>query len=228
MSEYVSGGYYLVKLIPRPTGVSEILPDELLTVSNCFTTVASDIIQLQWDDYQNVRQAIAEEAGAFGIPQDQLAELVHWAKAQHNSNYLVYSDVAPPLELLDRFITDRAARVVGLALHQNLLESFQLQASKDINKGLGLLELVNEQRPPADGGNPLGFEPLGFEATKFHSWLCHYSPDEVYKRFGIRPNHLGLIDKLEDARQVNDYLLQTGAEPAIWEPWLVIDYTPTR
>jgi hypothetical protein len=50
----------------------------------------------------------------------------------------------------------------------------------------------------------------------------------VYKRFGIRPNHLGLIDKLDDAQQVNEYLLQTGAEPAIWEPWLLLDYTPKR
>lgn len=225
MTEYVSGGYYLLKLIPRPAGVSEILPDQLLTLSNCFTTVLTDIIRLQCDEYDKVREAIAEEAIAFGIPETQIAELVSWAKAQHNNNYLVYSDVAPALELLNRFVTDSMARLVGIALHQSLLESFQSQLLKDVNTGLGLLELVNEQRPPADGGSPLGFEPLGFEGTKFHSWLCHYAPDEAHKRFGIRPNQLGLIDTLEDARRVNDYLLETGAEPAIWEPWLVLDYT---
>jgi hypothetical protein len=111
-------------------------------------------------------------------------------------------------------------------LHTSLLDSFESQLAKDINRGTGLLELVNEKRPPADGGNALGFEPLGFEATKFHSWLCLYARDEAYKRFGIRPNQLGLIDSLEDARQVNEYLLQTGAEPAIWEPWLLLDYAP--
>jgi len=228
MTEYVSGGYYLLKLISRPKGVSEILPDHLLTVSNCFTTVLTDIIQLQWDEYEKVSEAIGEEATEFGIPESKIANLVLWAKTQRNNNYLVYTDVAPALELLERFITDPTARVVGIGLHQSLLESFQSQLSKDVNKGLGLLELVNERRPPAEGGNPVGFEPLGFEATKFHSWLCHYAPDEAYKRFGIRPNHLGLIDRLEDARQVNDYLLQTGAEPAIWEPWLVLDYTTAR
>jgi hypothetical protein len=228
MTEYVSGGYYLLKLIPRPTGISELLPDHLLTVSNCFTPVMTDIIQLQWDEYETVKEAIAEEANEFGIPESQIVELVRWAKAQRNANYRVYSEVAPALELIDRFITDPTARVVGIALHQSLLESFQSQLPKDVNKGLGLLELVQEQLPPAEGGNPVGFEPLGFEATKFHSWLCHYAPDEAYKRFGIRPNHLGLIDKLEDARQLNEYLLQTGAEPAIWEPWLILDYTATR
>ena len=34
------------------------------------------------------------------------------------------------------------------------------------------------------------------------------------------------LTNLEDARQVTDYLLQTGAEPAIWEPWLLLDYLP--
>jgi hypothetical protein len=77
-----------------------------------------------------------------------------------------------------------------------------------------------------EGGTAISFEPLAFEGTKFHTWLCHYAPDEVSKRFGIRPNHIGLIDKLDEAQQVNEYLLQTGAEPAIWEPWLLLDYTP--
>jgi hypothetical protein len=228
MTEYVSGGYYVLKLIPRPTGVSEILPNHLLTLSNCFTTVPTDIIQLQWDEYDKMREAIAEEATEFGIPKTQIAELVRWAKAQPNDNYLVYSNIAPALELINRFVKDSATRAVGIALRRGLFESFQSQLPKDVNKGLGLLELINEQQPPADGGNPVGFEPLGFEGTKFHSWLCHYAPDEVYKRFGIRPNQLGLIDKLEDAQQVNDYLLQTGAEPAIWVPWLVLDYTTAR
>jgi len=45
-NEYVSGVYYVVKTIPRPSGVSEVLPDTLLTLSSCFATVISDIVQL--------------------------------------------------------------------------------------------------------------------------------------------------------------------------------------
>src|SRR5438270_11392752 len=182
MKDYVSGGYYVLKEIPRPSDLSEIVPEKLVTVSNCFTTVLTDIIQLEWDAYENVTEAIAEEAKEFGIPASQIPELVSWAKKQHNSNYKVYADVIPALELLDRFITHRGTHVVGIGLHRSRLESFASQIGKDINKGSGLLELVNEGRSPADGGNPLGFEPLGFRATTFHSWLCHYAPDEVYKR----------------------------------------------
>jgi hypothetical protein len=224
MSDYVSGGYYVVKAIPRPRDLSDILPSNLLTISDCFTAVVRDIIQLQSDNYENVRDAIADEAKEFAIPQSQIPELVTWAKAQHNTHYLVFSEVDPALELRGRFITDTSTHVVGIGLHTSLLESFESQLSKDVNKGYGLVELMNEKRSLADNGRPIGFEPLGFEGTKFHSWLCHYAPDEVYKRFGIRPNLYGLIDKLEDARQVNEYLLQTGAEPAIWEPWVLFDY----
>jgi hypothetical protein len=227
MNDYVSGGYYVVKGIPRPNDLSHILPEKLLTMSNCFTKVVCGIIQLQWDNYENVREAIADEAKEFGIPEGQISELVKWARAQHNTNYNVYSEVEPALELRRRFITDPSAHVIGIGLHTCLLDSFESQLAKDVNRGTGLLELVREKRPPADGGNALGFEPLGFEATAFHSWLCHYAPDEIYKRFGIRPNHVGLIDGFDEARQVNEYLLQTGAEPAIWEPWLLLDYAPT-
>lgn len=228
IDDCISGGYYVVKMIPRPRDLSGILPSTLLTVSNCFTTVMCDVIQLQWDNYENVSEAIADEAREFGIEQSQIPNLVSWAKAQHNSNYWVFTEVGPPLELRSQFIGDASARVVGIGLHTSLLGAFEAQLTKDINKGSGLVELVNGKRPLAEGGSPLGFEPLGFEATKFHSWLCHYAPDEVYKQFGIRPNQLGLIDNLEDARRVNDWLIETGAEPAIWEPWLLVEYSADR
>jgi hypothetical protein len=224
MKDYISGGYYVVKTIPRPNDLSDILPDTILTMSKCFSPVMRDIVQLQWDEYENVSVAIAEEAIEFRIPQDQIADLVRWVKGRHNTSYFVFTELTDPLELLSRFITDGSAHVVGIGLHTSLLESFKSQQSKDVNNGLGLVELVEEKRPLAEGGVPLGYEPLGFEGTSFHSWLCHYAPNEVQKRFGIRPNRLGLIDKFEDACQVNEYLLETGAEPAIWEPWLLIEY----
>jgi hypothetical protein len=228
MSEYVSGGYYIVKSISRPEDLTEFLPDRLLTMSACFAEVARDIVQLQWDRYEDVSEAIAEEASAFGIRAAQIPDLVSWAKSQQNGNYLVFTDVQPAIELRTRFITDATARVIGIGLHTSRLDSFESQLEKDVNKGFGLVELVNEKRPPAEGGDHLGFEPLGFQGTKFHSWLCHYAPAEVCKRFGIRPNRLGLIDTFENACQANDYLLETGAEPAIWAPWLLLDYTPVR
>ena len=86
-----------------------------------------------------------------------------------------------------------------------------------------LIEGVNADTP-LERGKVLGYEPLGFEATKFHSWLCHDAPAEADDRFGIRPNREGFIDSLADAVRVTRDLKATGAETAIWEPWLVVQY----
>ncbi len=224
MNEYVSAGYYVVNEISRPKEVSEILPDKLLTISNCFAPVVRQIIQLRWDDYEDVREAVAEEATKFGILPIQVPDLVRWAKEQDNDNYVVYTNVETPLELRTRFMNKPETHVVGLGLHADLLSSFKSQLDKDVNKGLGLVELIEQERPLTEGGSCLGYEPLGFCGTSFHSWLCHYAPDEAFRLFGTRTNKLGLIDEFKDALRVNEHLLQTGCEPAIWEPWLIVDY----
>jgi hypothetical protein len=117
-------------------------------MSTCFTRAVGEIVQLPWDNYDDVREAIADEAGEFGIPEAQIPELVRWAKEQRNTNYLVYSEVEPALELRQRFITNPAAHVIGIGLHTSLLASFESQLDKDMNRGTGLLELVNEKRAP--------------------------------------------------------------------------------
>jgi hypothetical protein len=104
------------------------------------------------------------------------------------------------------------------------LQSFKAQLGDDINHGYGLVERVDANIPLAGSGEALGFEPLGFEGTKFHSWLCHDAPTDAYTLFGICPNGFGFIDSFNDAVRVTENLKATGAEPAIWEPWLVVRY----
>ena len=114
--------------------------------------------------------------------------------------------------------------VVGIGLHISRLSSFRNQLDQDINHGYGLLERIEENTMLAAGGHVLGFEPLGYEGTHFHSWLCNDVPDDAHNRFGIRPNDQGFINEFEDAVRVVEYMKETGAEPAIWEPWLVVQY----
>jgi hypothetical protein len=119
-----------------------------------------NIIQLQWDNCANAGESIAQEARDFGIPQPQIPELVRWAKAQRNTNYLVFTEVGPPLELPGRFISSVFTHVAGLGLHISLIESFKSRLTKDVNNGYSLAERVNEKLPLAGSGVPLGYEPL--------------------------------------------------------------------
>src|SRR5436309_7820710 len=64
---------------------------------------------------------------------------------------------------------------------------------------------------------------LGTKARIFIAG-CNDVPDDAHNRFGIRPNDQGFINEFEDAVRVVEYMKETGAEPAIWEPWLVVQY----
>lgn len=114
--------------------------------------------------------------------------------------------------------------LLGIVLHTSLLPSLRRQRDRDINRGYGLLERVGEHQPLAGGGIVLGFEPLGFEAMSFHSWLCNYFPDNVRRDLCIVPASNGFIEDFSDSQRVTTYIISANGEPAIWLPWLVVEY----
>lgn len=225
IGEYISGGYLIVKPAPRPKDFSELLPRTLITVSSCFADIAPDLWAVDWDNYST--EDIAEEAGKFGIPAHLGAELVRWTSAemktsgQHPNAFLTLEMAR---EFWRRFVNNNEVLLIGIGLHTSLLPSLYGQLEKDANRGYGLLERIERKEALAPGGLLLGYEPLGYDATNFHSWLCHAGCDEGRKLFGVRPNENGLIPSLETGIQTTEYLVQTGAEQAIWEPWLLVKY----
>jgi hypothetical protein len=225
--DYISGGYFLVQRTPLPKNISELLPDKVLTVSDCFARVAPGLWAVDWENRSDKDRA--NEAAPFGIPAQALPELVKWFSAEMGSDHPnAFSSVVLAREFYRRFVTADQPLIIGIGLQKTLLSSFHEQVVKDVNRGYGLVERVLRGQPIADGGRFLGYEPLGFEATHFHTWLCHRAPDEVHSRFKTLPNENGLISTLSEAIQATHYLIESGAEPAIWEPWLVTEYPPAK
>lgn len=222
--DFICGGYFLVKPIARPKDISEHLPATLLTLSNCFTEIAPDDWAISGYDYDDAERAT--EAAEFGIPADAVPRLVRLLSEKIGSQHSNAFPSLPVAEAFYRECTDkRQVVLLGIGLNRTLLPSLYAQRNDDVNRGYGLLERVELQMPLDPGGKPLGFELLGFEGTKFHSWLCHNAPLEAFEKFGVLPNSAGFIDSLNDAIRINEHLKSTGAEPGIWEPWLVVRYT---
>jgi hypothetical protein len=221
--DYIGGGYFLVKLVPRPPELGEPLPQTILTLSNCFTEIAPDDWTVGGYKYEDSERA--SEAKKFGIPAEVVPELV---KLMTQETGTLLPRAFPNLSVGMEFYRCCAAKLefalVGIGLHRSLTTSFHQQLDKDINGGYGLVERVDLDQPLAKGGRPLGYEPLGFEGTHFHSWLCHSMPKEASERLGLLPNRDGFIDTLDDAVRITEHMVATGAEPAIWEPWLVARY----
>ena len=223
LSAFISGGYFLTKRIRRPSYVTDPMSDSIITLSWCLTEMAPD----SWADkcYNHSDEERAAEALKFGIPSDAVPNLVdQFTRAiepMHLTNFF------PTLSVAREFFrrcTDKTVALLGIGLEPSLLPSVRAQLKDDINRGYGLIERVDAMIPLSTCGEVLGYEPLGFEATRFHSWLCHNAPAEAYKKFGVRPNPAGFIDLFADAVRVTEDLKATGAEPAIWEPWLVAQY----
>jgi hypothetical protein len=226
LSEYLHGGYYITKLVSRPEWVSLLMPESLLTLSDCLTEVAPGEWTLDWYNYS--LQEREEEASKFGIQRERVPELVEFVSAEtkgHFHNAFPSAEVA--VEFHRRFVRAPDALVIGIGLHKTLVSSFKDQLDKDPNRGLGLLERLEQQVSIARGDAVLGFELLGYSAIKFHSWICNSLPEAVDKALAIRPATNGLLATLEDAVRANEYITQPkNAEPAIWEPWLVVQYAP--
>jgi hypothetical protein len=225
LTRYICGGYFLTKRASRPECISKLVPDSILTVSSCFTDVAPE----EWADgaYDYDEKERAAEALKFGIAASAIPTLVNLFTAEIAAHHHI-TTAFPSLLVAQEFYqcADRAATaLLGIGLERSLLPSFYAQRGDDINNGYGLTERVEAKQPLARGGQPLGFEPLGFEATKFHTWLCHDAPREASEQFAIKPNQHGFIDTLDDAMRVTEHLKATGAEPAIWEPWLIVNYS---
>ncbi len=220
---YICGGYFLVKRIPRPKDISDLIPETILTLSECFTDIAPDI--WAFEGYNVDDEERSEEALKFGITGPAVREMVSLLT---HENGALPANAFPHLSVAQEFYRHSAPEadiaLLGIGLEPSLMSSLYAQRDDDVNHGYGLIERLELMHPLQIGGEPLGHEPLGFEATKFHSWLCHDEPPEALKRFGVRPNRHGFIESLADAARVTKHLKSAGATPAIWEPWLIVQY----
>jgi hypothetical protein len=227
VSEYISGGYMVVKLTRRPKKLSTLGPDFFLTISNCIGETAPDLWAVNWEKW-TLKDRLRKSA-AFDIDPDRVDELVEFAaRAIPPDEYPnAFSELDHAVHFRQRFVRASDTFVVGIGLHTSLLASFAAQLEKDVNRGYGMIERLRKRSPLAAGGVSYGYEPLGFEACHFHSWLCNSLPEEVAAVLAIRPNANGLISEFEDAIRATEYIRRpgTGAEPVIWEPWLVVAYS---
>jgi len=224
LSGFICGGYFLSKRIPRPRDVSDPVPDSIITVSECFTDIAPNIWADQGYNYDDKERAA--EALKFGIPSAAVPALVNLFTRAVEAHHL--HNAFPTLSVAQEFYRHcpdkKLVALLGIGLEPSLVPSLHAQLPDDPNRGYSLVERVDAKLRLELGGEVLGYEPLGFEATKFHSWLCHNAPADVYDQFGIRPNSFGFIDSFDDAVRVTRNLKETGAETAIWEPWLIVQY----
>jgi hypothetical protein len=82
-------------------------------------------------------------------------------------------------------------------------------------------------RPMAQGGRVLGFEPLNYNITLGCSWLCNGLESDIARELDIHPNPSGLIEGFTAAQSCLAYITREDveADPGLWLPWLIVDHS---
>ena len=237
VSQYVSGGYFLAKYAARSEGMSaDLLPARILSASHCIADIP-DAWAVRWANYQESDRE--EEAAKFGITPEILPQVIDWVTSGLESKKIgwpvVFYSLDTARQFAQSFLThDTDLVLVGIGLQPEHAALLLLEEKPPDNHGTpGIYEALGQNLGLESGGEVLGFEVLGYDWGAFHSWLCNGLELASYREFNIRPNRYGFISNLEDAIKCAEYASrdEVGAEPALWQPWLVVKVpgvTPKR
>ena len=230
LSDYVAGGYFVVKYSHDGLQRSDLLPERLISLSACVCRKL-DIVW-GWNPKEYEHSAVD-----LGIATNRIEAFCQWC-AGKDPGALYSLDIGR--EFIARFLTDTSdVALVGIAMHKDMVDDF-LAANKQkvyfANEGIekefihGVNYVLSEGKHLPTGNNPLGFEVLGYSYNDLgHSWLCSGLEKDMHELFGIRPNQYGLIDSYADAKKVYEWIAEdkmqgTRAEPEPYYPWLIVQY----
>ena len=205
LSEYVAGGYFVVKYSDHGFEPSELLPQRLISISNCIGRKLE--IYWGWDTNQN-RQDILD----FGIPEEKFSAFETWSTSASNIGFpgvfytldaarefiatflatvqdIVLIGIGLPNEMVDDFIVDNPQTVYDPATQMHLQDLY------------GINYVLHQKNQLASEGQAIGFEVVGENFGLSCSWLCSGLEKVMHDLFGIHPNSYGLIDSYEDAKK---------------------------
>ena len=235
-SQFLSAGYFVTKLVPRPTYASEeLLPSRILSVSECICTCIPDTWCIAWTGDDSERRN--EKAKVFNLSAEALQSMTTWVTERMDSEIgwpnACYSLETAQVLVAEFLRQDPDILIVGLGLHRNYRDVFCRAAEPSLQQegyapigrqGVHTAILKGQALQP--GGKPLGFEPLVFNHSLSDSWLCNGLEVIVENQLGIRPNASGLIDDFESATRCVEFIsrAEVSAEPGLWLPWLLVEY----
>lgn len=231
IDEFISGGYFLTKYTDRSEYMSsDLIPTRLVSASHCIVDIVPDAWAVEWGAYNE--RARQREASKFGITPDTLPQVIRWVTDRIDSHDIgwpaVFNSTDVARQFADQFLSNNHDIVlIGIGLSRTLVNTFLEEEKPPVEYGTpGVYEALTQYNSLESGAEVLGFEVLGFDTSHFHSWLCNGLEVDCNRELEIRPNSYGFIDTFEEASACAEYASRddVGAEPAFWQPWLIVQY----
>lgn len=226
-----AGGYLFVGAAARPAyAESKVLPPSLWTPTSCICELYPEYWAFSWckppqDDIDAAIQRL-------GLAPADLQPLREWVEQQFEQGGVGFPGIFLRLEVARQFAASflRAGpdiKLLGIALPQAYVPEFLAEARPGPGEGPpGIYQAVESGAPLAEGGTPLGFEPLGYDYGGFHSFICNSLENDYAEKLQLPINEHGRFTELAACERAVEYtrLDTTGAEPALWQPWLIVEY----
>jgi hypothetical protein len=220
--DFVVGGYFLVQVAPSADWLKNktLLPAKFWTVSTCICEIYPDTWIFSGTskstkptiNYQEILKLDDESFKSLQATADEMFRKDETAR----QFYVQYLRHLPDIKLL------------SIALSEPDAVEFIEENKPEPGMGEGGVYIKLQQRQLLDSSAmPRGFEVLGDEwGGQFHSFICNSLETDYAERLNISLNQNGLIDSYEDAVRAANYtnLDEVGAEPALWQPWLISEY----
>ncbi|MFN0089323.1 MAG: hypothetical protein ACKVWR_03495 [Acidimicrobiales bacterium] len=124
-------------------------------------------------------------AARFGVRAERLEAARAWLGEIEDQGRALFPDVAADpavlTEFVARFVADPAGvELLGLSLPAGQVEQFLAELAVLSGQRDGIVEYLETGRPPAAGGEPLGFEILAAHIGGIEcSWVCNLLPQRT-------------------------------------------------
>lgn len=239
LDDYYVGGYFLLKQRDKMCLPYTELPAECepYSIAKWIAWTIPNTWGFTWATDERKLSDISKQ---LGFERERLLQMQQWVTTNESVRFgypNVFLSYAAMHEFAHHFIDPtEPVRYVGIGYHRSFMDEF-LESQKPMgNAGTpGVYQMLNDRQKLQSGGDIRGFDILCFEYTEFDSWLCPYLYSEFVKATGITLNQYGLLDNELTAIQAAKFAIQAEYDtddPVLdsnwWQPWLVVDYTPTR
>ena len=228
INKYHLGGYYIVKPTQRAEYMnSQIMPETILSVSNCICDVYPDISSV-WSTSEKEKDKYRQN---LDIPNTTFNNLIEWINDKNNSGDFGFPHVFNNLESARDFYLNflynvQGLHLVGIGLPEEYNDEFVEDTGITKETYHGIEKNIINRCQMGSNGSVLGFEILGYDMGTFHSYICNSLEEDYDKEFGFRLNSSGFISTIDEAKKLAEYTNQdtVGAEPVLWLPWVIVKY----
>lgn len=229
--DFYIGGYYLIEGTSIKDWMNhDLLPSQIFTPSSCICDLHPDDICLSWVTVDKKVKAAYREK--LGITKDQFVKLQEDVDESFNGDKYGWQQVFIEVEEARKYYRKWLTKIPNIKLvaiaaskkHRDTFLAEEKQEGENAGSYGNWLALQKELSIDMSQGL-LGFEVLGFEMGGFHSFICNSLENDFSNKLGIKFNDYGLISSYSEASKAADYAQDpdVGAEPALWQPWAIVE-----